>query len=140
MPVVETRRRSLAAATTTITASTLGRAAAPSSSPEGLDAGWRNAEGRDINFVKAMLAQFSAKLCIDQRRIFSAGFSFGGMMSDAIGCAMADVFRAIALMAGGLPTAEHPYSGPARVRFGADDAHAGARPDRTEGCALSCAA
>jgi polyhydroxybutyrate depolymerase len=80
-------------------------------SPEGLDAGWRNAEGRDINFVKAMLAQFSAKLCIDQRRIFSAGFSFGGMMSDAIGCAMADVFRAIAPMAGGLPNAEHPYSG-----------------------------
>jgi polyhydroxybutyrate depolymerase len=80
-------------------------------SPEGLDAGWRNTDGRDINFVKEMLAQFSAKLCIDQRRIFSTGFSFGGMMSDAIGCAMADVFRAIAPMAGGLPNAEHPYSG-----------------------------
>jgi len=32
-------------------------------------------------------------------------------MSDAIGCAMADVFRAIAPMAGGLPNAQHPYSG-----------------------------
>ena len=80
-------------------------------SPEGLDAGWRNSDGRDIAFVKAMLAHFSSKLCFDQRKIFSVGFSFGGMMSDAIGCAMADVFRAIAPMAGGLPNAEHPYSG-----------------------------
>lgn len=79
--------------------------------PEGLDAGWRNSDGRDIAFVKAMLAFFNSKLCIDQQRIFSTGFSFGGMMSDAIGCAMADVFRAIAPMAGGLPNAEHPYSG-----------------------------
>ena len=79
--------------------------------PEGLDAGWRNTDGRDIAFVRAMLAQFSSKLCFDQRKIFSVGFSFGGMMSDAIGCAMADVFRAIAPMAGGLPNAEHPYSG-----------------------------
>jgi poly(3-hydroxybutyrate) depolymerase len=80
-------------------------------SPEGLDAGWRNTDGRDIAFVKAMLDELSAKLCVDQRRIFATGFSFGGMMSDAIGCAMADVFRAIAPMAGGLPNAEHPYSG-----------------------------
>ena len=79
--------------------------------PEGLDAGWRNTDGRDIAFVKAMLAHFTSKLCFDQRKIFSVGFSFGGMMSDAIGCAMADVFRAIAPMAGGLPNAEHPYSG-----------------------------
>lgn len=79
--------------------------------PEGLDAGWRNTDGRDITFVKAMLSEFSAKLCIDQQRIFSVGFSFGGMMSDAIGCAMADVFRAIAPMAGGIPNADHPYSG-----------------------------
>ncbi len=80
-------------------------------SPEGIDAGWRNENGRDITFVKAMLELFESKLCIDQQRIFSTGFSFGGMMSDAIGCAMADVFRAIAPMAGGVPNPEHPYSG-----------------------------
>lgn len=79
--------------------------------PEGLDAGWRNTDGRDIAFVKAMLAEFKDKLCIDDGRIFSVGFSFGGMMSDAIGCAMADVFRAIAPMAGAIPNPEHPYSG-----------------------------
>ncbi len=80
-------------------------------SPEGLDAGWRNTDGRDIAFVRAMIEEFGSSLCIDRRRIFSTGFSFGGMMSDAIGCAMADVFRAIAPMAGGIPNDEHPYSG-----------------------------
>lgn len=80
-------------------------------SPEGLDAGWRNTDGRDIAFVKAMLSELGSKLCIDQQRIFATGFSFGGMMSDAIGCAMADVFRAIAPMSGGVPNADHPYSG-----------------------------
>jgi poly(3-hydroxybutyrate) depolymerase len=80
-------------------------------SPEGLDQGWRNTDGRDIAFVRAMIASFSSQLCVDQQRLFSVGFSFGGMMSDAIGCAMADVFRAIAPMAGGIPNPEHPYSG-----------------------------
>jgi polyhydroxybutyrate depolymerase len=80
-------------------------------SPEGLDQGWRNTDGRDIAFVRAMITSFSSKLCVDQERLFSVGFSFGGMMSDAIGCAMADVFRAIAPMAGGIPNPEHPYSG-----------------------------
>jgi poly(3-hydroxybutyrate) depolymerase len=65
-------------------------------SPEGIDMGWANTGGRDIAFLRAMLDLFNSKLCIDQGRIFSTGFSFGGMMSDAIGCEMADVFRAIA--------------------------------------------
>ena len=70
--------------------------------PNGLDSGWANTGGRDIMFLKAMLALFESKLCIDQSRIFSTGFSYGGMMSDAIGCDMADVFRAIAPMSGAL--------------------------------------
>jgi len=69
-------------------------------SPEGIDNGWANTGGRDIAFLKAMLTRFNEGLCIDQQRIFSTGFSYGGMMSDAIGCEMADVFRAIAPMSG----------------------------------------
>jgi poly(3-hydroxybutyrate) depolymerase len=69
-------------------------------SPEGIDMGWANTGGRDIAFLRAMLERFNANLCIDQARIFSTGFSYGGMMSDAIGCEMADVFRAIAPMSG----------------------------------------
>jgi poly(3-hydroxybutyrate) depolymerase len=71
-------------------------------SPNGLDNGWANTGGRDIAFLKAMLAFFNSKLCIDQKRIFSTGFSYGGMMSNAVGLDMADVFRAIAPMAGAI--------------------------------------
>ena len=71
--------------------------------PEGLDfggmgLGWGNTNGEDIAFLQAMLALFESDMCIDQKRIFSAGFSFGGMMSNAVGCA--GLARAIAPMAG----------------------------------------
>jgi polyhydroxybutyrate depolymerase len=68
--------------------------------PEGIDNGWLNEDDVDIDFVRGMLEQLNAKLCIDQDRIFSTGFSYGGMMSIAIGCEMGDVFRAIAPMDG----------------------------------------
>ncbi len=76
-------------------------------SPQGLEdngqpRGWANPNGRDIKFIQAMLKHFNSTLCIDQKRIFSVGFSYGGMMSFAIGCAMGNVFRAIAPMSGAL--------------------------------------
>ena len=77
--------------------------------PEGLNKGWANTGGGDIAFVKAMLAYFEANLCIDQSRIFSTGFSYGGMMSDEIGTEMGDVFRAIA------PMSDACYSGGCRA-------------------------
>jgi poly(3-hydroxybutyrate) depolymerase len=70
--------------------------------PNGIDNGWANTGGRDIEFLRAMLDLFNANLCIDQKRIFSTGFSYGGMMSFAVGCALPDVFRAIAPMSGAL--------------------------------------
>jgi poly(3-hydroxybutyrate) depolymerase len=70
--------------------------------PDGIDDGWANTGGRDIAFLEAMLERFKSELCIDESRIFSTGFSYGGMMSFAVGCAMGDVFRAIAPMSGAL--------------------------------------
>jgi poly(3-hydroxybutyrate) depolymerase len=75
--------------------------------PQGLDAGgngpgWANSGGEDIAFTKAMLADVEEKYCVDTSRIFSTGFSYGGMMSFAVGCEMSDVFRAIAPMSGSL--------------------------------------
>ncbi len=74
-------------------------------SPEGLpfngdSLGWANTGGRDIAFLQAMLDRFKGELCVDENRIFSTGFSFGGMMSYTVGCAMGGVFRAIAPMVG----------------------------------------
>jgi poly(3-hydroxybutyrate) depolymerase len=74
-------------------------------SPEGIDNGWANTGGRDIDFLNAMLERLDGELCIDKARVFSTGFSFGGMMSIAVGCAKGGVFRAIAPMSGA------PYSG-----------------------------
>lgn len=73
--------------------------------PNGLNMGWANTGGEDIAFVKAMVALFESSMCVDQARIFSVGFSYGGMMSDEIGTEMGDVFRAIA------PMSDACYSG-----------------------------
>ena len=70
--------------------------------PNGISNGWANTNGRDINFLKAMLAYFDSTLCIDKERIFSLGWSYGGMMSFAIACAQSHVFRAIAPMSGAI--------------------------------------
>lgn len=71
-------------------------------SPDGIDDGWANSGGRDIALMRALVDLLDSELCIDLDRIFSVGFSFGGMMSFAIACEMADVFRAIAPLSGAL--------------------------------------
>lgn len=70
--------------------------------PQGLDAGWANTNDRDIRFMRSMISQVQQGACTDTQRVFATGFSFGGMMSNAIGCGMGDVVRAVAPMAGSL--------------------------------------
>jgi poly(3-hydroxybutyrate) depolymerase len=70
--------------------------------PNGLDAGWANYDDRDIHFIRSLVDQLKGGLCVDNSRIFATGFSFGGMMSNAIGCQMGDLFRAVAPMSGSL--------------------------------------
>jgi len=62
--------------------------------------GWANTGGQDINFLKAMLDWLDTNYCVDKGRIFSVGFSYGGIMSDTIACQMGSTFRAIAPVAG----------------------------------------
>jgi poly(3-hydroxybutyrate) depolymerase len=68
--------------------------------PEGIDAGWANTGGRDLQFTDAILDQIQSGFCIDESRIFATGFSYGAGMSNAVACARADVFRGVALYAG----------------------------------------
>ena len=70
--------------------------------PNGLDKGWANPGGRDIRFLRAVINQVQQGTCTDPKRVFATGFSFGGMMSNAVGCEMGDVVRAVAPMAGSL--------------------------------------
>ena len=75
--------------------------------PQGLtdssgQTGWPNTNGQDFAFLNAMLSWAESKLCVDTTRIMSTGFSYGGIMSDNVGCQMPDVFRAIGVMSGAL--------------------------------------
>jgi poly(3-hydroxybutyrate) depolymerase len=67
--------------------------------------GWDNMGGRDVAFTAAMLEWLRSNYCIDNDRIFSVGMSYGGIMSNTVGCALGDDFRAIAPIAGMGPSA-----------------------------------
>jgi polyhydroxybutyrate depolymerase len=65
----------------------------------------------DIGFVRAMLDDLDTHLCIDHDRRFATGMSNGGLMSYAVACEAADLFAAVAPVAGLLglePTACNP--------------------------------
>jgi len=64
--------------------------------------GWPNTDDQDIAFARAMVSWFETNFCIDQSRLMSTGFSYGGIMSHTIACEMPDVFRAIGVMSGAL--------------------------------------
>jgi poly(3-hydroxybutyrate) depolymerase len=76
-------------------------------SGQGLDtgagAGWPNTNGQDVNFVRALVDWMKSNYCVDQARIFSVGMSYGGIMSNTLGCQMGGIFRAIAPMSGSGP-------------------------------------
>jgi len=54
----------------------------------------------DVGFTKAILTALRADYCIDDKRVFSTGFSNGGFFSYRLACEMADTFAAIAPVAG----------------------------------------
>jgi poly(3-hydroxybutyrate) depolymerase len=68
--------------------------------PEGLSGGWANTNGRDLTFTDDVLAQVQNDLCVDTTRVFASGFSFGGSMAYALGCARSNVFRGVAVYSG----------------------------------------
>jgi polyhydroxybutyrate depolymerase len=72
----------------------------PTTPGDATTSSWTNTNGGDIAFAKAMIAWLESKFCVDPARIVSVGMSVGGDMSNAIGCEMPDVFRAIAVMSG----------------------------------------
>ncbi len=75
-------------------------------SPEGLPSlggnnlGWANQGGEDEEFSREMFAFLKENYCVDESRIFSTGFSYGGSMSFTAACNLSDIFRAVGAMAG----------------------------------------
>jgi poly(3-hydroxybutyrate) depolymerase len=68
--------------------------------PQGIDNGWGNSGNEDVTLTDDILKQVQEGLCVDNRHIFSVGFSYGGGMTKALGCQRPNVFRGLAVLAG----------------------------------------
>ena len=69
--------------------------------PDGLNGAWDlSANGVDMKFFDLLLESISKDYCVDQARVFSTGYSFGGMMSNSLACNRGSRLRAFAPMAG----------------------------------------
>ncbi len=90
--------------------------------PDGLadsggSTGWPNTKGRDVAFFDALLAHVKTRACVDEQRVFATGFSYGGYMSNTVGCARAGVVRAVAPLSGGMPWSTTCNQKPAAAWF-----------------------
>ncbi len=60
--------------------------------------GWDDScGGYDMPFFDAMLAAIEADYCVDESRVFAAGFSWGGDHTTALDCCRGGAFRAVAV-------------------------------------------
>jgi poly(3-hydroxybutyrate) depolymerase len=69
---------------------------------QALDTSWTNQNGRDIAYFDALRTKLEGQLCLDKSREFVVGFSMGSILTIQIGCAQANIYRAIAPMSGSL--------------------------------------
>ncbi|KQV50320.1 poly(3-hydroxybutyrate) depolymerase [Pelomonas sp. Root1217] len=99
----------------------------------------------DVAFARAVVKALQARYNIDAARVFATGMSNGGMLSHRLACEAADVFRAVASVAGTDATASCTPSRPIPVLHihARDDDHvlfdggAGAGAFRDEGKVMS---
>jgi poly(3-hydroxybutyrate) depolymerase len=60
---------------------------------------WRGGDNKDHIFFEDMVALFQSELCIDSSRIFSVGFSFGAMFTNALAQTHQDTLRGVVVYA-----------------------------------------
>jgi len=93
--------------------------------PDGVGHGWN--DGRpdagtdavdnkvdDVGFLRALVDEVSRVLPVDRQRVYATGISNGAMMSGWLACNAADVFAAVALVAGTGPAALGSLCRPSR--------------------------
>lgn len=61
---------------------------------------WPAEDGFDSEFVRDVVADIRSQRCIDARRIWASGHSFGAIMGQRLACDSGDLFAAVALLAG----------------------------------------
>jgi poly(3-hydroxybutyrate) depolymerase len=66
--------------------------------PDGLNQGWQNTNGEDVTFLSTILTTAKNNYCIDESKVFSTGWSFGGAMSYSLSCSLGSVLRGIAVL------------------------------------------
>ena len=54
----------------------------------------------DVGFTRALVADIQSRVCVDAKRIYATGMSNGGFFTHRLGCEAADLFAAIAPVAG----------------------------------------
>lgn len=76
--------------------------------PAGLDNSWNagaccgesmSAEVDDVGFVRALVEELDASMCIDRARVYATGMSNGGFLSHLLACEVSDIFAAVAPVA-----------------------------------------
>jgi len=84
--------------------------------PDGVEQSWyqnaigwdtRDNSSPDIRFVSVLIDSLEANYCIDKSKVYATGFSWGGWMVNAVGCAMGSRFAGLVAAAGGGPSAPH---------------------------------
>jgi len=71
--------------------------------PNGLDAHWDTINQRpnsDVDFLMALLDRTEREMCIDTARVYSTGYSDGGLMSSVLACLVPDRITAVGLVSG----------------------------------------
>jgi poly(3-hydroxybutyrate) depolymerase len=61
---------------------------------------WALGQSLDLRHVDALVQQVAEGYCVDQDRIFAAGFSAGAVFTHWVGCVRSETFRALAVTAG----------------------------------------
>ena len=86
------------------------------------DTGWEvRTAGSDIVFFDELYDRITENACIDLNRVFSAGHSFGGFMTNFLGCQRGTVLNSIAVVAGGGPWGSCQGSVAALLIHGSND-------------------
>ena len=68
----------------------------------------------DVKFSREMIAAVEEIACIDKKRVYAAGFSMGGGMSNHVACFMSDIYAAVAPAAMDLNTTNSAKCNPER--------------------------
>lgn len=75
--------------------------------PQGLGNLWNSgptccSTANDVQFVRDVVADVGAHVCIDRNRVFATGFSNGAMMAQRLACEATDLFAGVVSVAGAL--------------------------------------